>query len=55
MDITELLNGVQYLDDLREDVPRSFDVPKEELFKSKELTENGLLVVPPAFDFNNEG
>ena len=53
MSITELISEKQKIDNLREDIPKENNMMRELMFSGKEVTEQGLLVVPPAFDLKN--
>lgn len=53
MSITELITEKQKIDNLREDIPKENNMMRELMFSDKEVTEQGLLVVPPAFDLKN--
>ena len=53
MSITELISEKQKIDNLREDIPKENNMMRELMFSDKEVTEQGLLVVPPAFDLKN--
>lgn len=53
MSITEFITEKQKIDNLREDIPKENNMMRELMFSDKEVTEQGLLVVPPAFDLKN--
>lgn len=53
MNITELITDKQNIEDLREDILKDNEMNRDMLFSGKEVTEQGLLVVPPAYELKN--